>query len=139
MIKNTILGFFMPLFLFLEITGLVMGSSAKDQTISYMDAASYEGQVKTVKMPVSYAFYEQGKEYFFSSRVAPHHAHLVPEGGDKSGFFTVSIPKDYFDLFPDGFDKLVKNREVLVTGEIGWYHGDPHIVVTSPDQIEILN
>ena len=32
------------------------------QVISYMDAAKYEGQIVTVRTPIKYAFYEEGKE-----------------------------------------------------------------------------
>src|SRR3990167_2288110 len=108
------------------------------QVISYMDAAKYEGQIVTVRTPIKYAFYEEGKEMFFSSRVAPHHAHLVPEGGDRSGFFTVSIPKEAFSVFPENYADLLKNKEVLVTGTMTWFQGDPHINVTEQSQIYIL-
>ena len=105
--------------------------------VSYLDAEKFEGRIMTVRMPVAYAFNDH-EEIFLSSRINPHHAHMVTEGGSKEGFFTVSVQKEYFDLFPEDYETMLKGKEILVRGKIIWFQGDPHIDVTDPSQIKII-
>jgi len=58
--------------------------------------------------------------------------------GDTSGFFTVRIPAERLTKFPSDFEARLRGRRAHVRGTIGWYQGDPHIVVASPDQIRLL-
>ena len=106
--------------------------------IPHTDAVNHVGYVRTVQMPVRYSFHSWGKEIFLSSRTLPHHAHMVPRGGDRSGFFTVAIPSAVVDLFPRDYAERLRNRRIEVTGEVTWFQGDPHIIVTSPSAIRTV-
>jgi hypothetical protein len=117
-------------------TSSALIASDKNNTISYRDAVQFEGQTRTVEMPALYVFNNR-KYLFISSRTSPHHAHMVEEGGDKTGFFTVRIFLEDLTKFPPNFEKNIQNKTLLVTGIIGWYQGDPHIVITEPSQITV--
>jgi hypothetical protein len=116
-----------------------VAGTTTDEIVPYTEVLKYTGEVRTVRMPAPYVSYDRGKEIFISSRKNPHHAHMVPEGGDRSGFFTVAIPEKYLAEFPTDFADQIRDKEILVTGKISWFQGDPHIVVTVPRQITFPN
>lgn len=117
----------------------IKGLRSQNKAVSYIDAASYVGQIRTVRTLVKYAFMEKGKEMFFSSRTLPHHAHMVPEGGDKTGFFTIAIPLKAFDLFPASYVEKLRGKNIEVTGKVTWFQGDVHMIVTDPKQIRVID
>jgi hypothetical protein len=86
-------------------------------------------------MTAAYVSYDRGKEIFISSRKNPHHAHMLPPKADKRGFLTLSIKEKYLSGFPPKYADTLRGQEIEVTGELTWYQGDPHIIVTVPRQI----
>jgi hypothetical protein len=55
----------------------------------------------------------------------------------KEGFVALVFQKDY-QAFPDGFD-MFRNQKVRVKGMVKLYRSEtPQIILTSPEQIEIL-
>lgn len=105
--------------------------------ISYQQAGLYTSQTKTVQTPVNYVFNNR-KYLFISSRTNPHHAHMLSDDQDKSGFFTIRIYVTDLPKFPADFTQQIQNKTILATGKIDWYQGDPNIIITDPSQISII-
>ncbi len=51
--------------------------------------------------------------------------------------FTVAIPTDAHDRFPEPPERLYADKEIAVTGRVIEYKGKPEIIVGRPDQIVI--
>ena len=56
----------------------------------------------------------------------------------KKYFTAVVFPSD-FHKFPKPPEKLYLGRKVRVTGRIKEYQGKPEIVVSGPEQIEVVD
>jgi hypothetical protein len=93
--------------------------------IPYTEARSHVGEVKTVQGVVRYLF-NNGKSFYLGFQ-DPH-----------QGAFAALIPLAYLGGFPDQPANLFHlGDEVVITGKIVWYQGDPVIYVSDPAQIEI--
>jgi DNA/RNA endonuclease YhcR with UshA esterase domain len=99
-----------------------IGSDAN--VISYMDAASYVGQVKTVEGTIVYTYNSKGT--IFLDFHDPY-----------KGYFSAVIFASDAGNFKFDAASFYRNKEVRVTGTIQLYQGDPEIVVNSPSQIEV--
>ncbi|MEK6692883.1 MAG: hypothetical protein AABY44_05590 [Nitrospirota bacterium] len=98
---------------------------AKD-IISWQDADKYYGQHKTVD-GIIVKTNNTGKTVFLNFHP------------NWKRYFTAVIFDRDFHLFPNNPEKYYLNKHVRVTGIIKEYKGKPEIILTSPDQIRILN
>lgn len=95
--------------------------------ISYTEARRYAGQVVTVEGVLRYVFNNYKAVYLGFKN--PHQGELV-----------VRIPKEDWVNFPQPPESLYQlGMKVRVTGLIGWYQGDPQILVSDPSQIEVVS
>ena len=95
-------------------------------TIPYTEARAWEGRMVTVTGTLRYIF-NNGK-YVLLGFSNPH-----------QGSFKALIRKADWERFggrPE--ERYQVGQEVRVRGVIAWYQGDPAIVVTTPEQIEVL-
>ncbi|MCK4659194.1 MAG: endonuclease/exonuclease/phosphatase family protein [Phycisphaerae bacterium] len=53
--------------------------------------------------------------------------------------FTAVIKRKSYDLFPEPPENLYAGKMVRISGKIIEYNGKPEIIITSPDQIEIVD
>jgi len=94
--------------------------------IPYTEARAWEGRTVTVTGTLRYVF-NNGK-YVLLGFSHPH-----------QGSFKALIRKADWERFggrPE--ERYQVGQEVRVRGVIAWYQGDPAIVVTTPEQIEVL-
>jgi hypothetical protein len=94
-------------------------------TIPYTEARAWEGRTVTVTGTLRYIF-NNGK-YVLLGFSNPH-----------QGSFKALIRKADWERFggrPE--ERYQVGQEVRVSGVIAWYQGDPAIVVTTPEQIEV--
>jgi hypothetical protein len=98
------------------------GSNAN--VISYTQAASYVGQVRTVEGTIVYTYVSGGTVFL--------DFHFPYQGY----FYAVIFASDTssFKFSPNSF---YLNKEVRITGTIQLYQGSPEIIVRSPSQIEV--
>jgi len=96
--------------------------------ISYLDADSYIGEIKTVEGTIVDTFkYTKGNVIFLNF----HNPY--------EGYFTAIIWSSDWSKFPMSPDIYYKYKKVRVTGEIIEYKGSSEIVVDDPSQIEIVS
>lgn len=93
--------------------------------ISWEEAASYYGQTVRVRGRVV-AANNTGKVCFLNFH------------RNWRRYFTVVIFASDFDRFPQPPEKLYLNREIRVYGLVREYQGKPEIIVSSPEQIQII-
>lgn len=93
--------------------------------ISWQDADRYYGHYKTVD-GVIVKTYNSGKAIFLNFHP------------NWKRYFTVVIFEKDFHIFPQNPEKYYLNKHVRVRGIIKEYKGKPEIILTSPDQIDIL-
>lgn len=97
----------------------------KPAVIPYTRAANFAGQEMTVEGRLEYVF-NNGKAVYLGFRY-PH-----------QGAFKVLIPKAAWSNFPLPPEKLfVVGQQIRVHGLIGWYQGDPAMIITAPTQIKV--
>ncbi|MFH1226999.1 MAG: thermonuclease family protein [Planctomycetota bacterium] len=98
---------------------------AKEGRISWKAASKHINETKVVEGKVIKA-YNSGKACFldFDKR--------------KGTFGAVIFPENY-DKFPKPPEEYYLNKKVRITGLIKEYQGAPEIVVTGPEQIEIIS
>jgi hypothetical protein len=105
------------------ITGKWLGSSAN--VVSYLQAANYVGQSKTVEGKIVRT-YVSNKGTVFLDFHDPY-----------QGYFQVTIFSSDVKNFQFSPASFYLNKEVRVTGTIELYQGAPEIIVHSPSQIEV--
>lgn len=93
--------------------------------ISWQDADKYYGQHKTVD-GIIVKTNNTGKAVFLNFHP------------NWKRYFTAVIFEKDFHLFPRNPEKYYLNKHVRVTGIIKEYKGKPEIILSFPDQIEIL-
>ena len=99
-----------------------------NNVISYLDADSYIGEIKTVEGTIVDTFkYTKGNVIFLNFH-DPY-----------EGYFTAIIWSSDWSKFPMSPDIYYKYKKVRVTGEIIEYKGSSEIVVDDPSQIEIVS
>jgi micrococcal nuclease len=95
--------------------------------ISYLEAGSHVGEVKTVEgRVVSTAKIEEDGIIYLNF----HDSY--------KGYFTVIIWQDSWSNFPQSPDTYYEGKDVLVTGKIKDYKGTPEIELSAVSQIEIV-
>lgn len=122
------------------ISSKLNSKSNKIKIVNYTEAVNFEKQWVKVKMPVKYSFYNR-KYLFLSSHTNPHHIHMLQDQSDKNllkQFFTVKIWNKDLSKFPKNFESQIRNKEIIVEGIVTYYQGDPHIEVTNPTQITVI-
>jgi len=92
--------------------------------VSWMDAARYVGQTKTVEGIIVRTF-RSGNAIFLDFH-DPY-----------QGYFMVVIFKSDWSNFKCQPEVFYKGKEIRVTGLIKTYQGSPEIIATSPTQIEV--
>ena len=105
------------------ITGKWLGSSAN--VVSYLQAANYVGQSKTVE-GIIVRTYVSSKGTVFLDFHDPY-----------QGYFQVTIFASDVKNFQFSPASFYLNKEVRVTGTIELYQGAPEIIAHSPSQIEV--
>jgi hypothetical protein len=105
------------------VTGKWLGSSAN--VVSYLQAANYIGQSKTVEGTIVRT-YVSSKGTVFLDFHDPY-----------KGYFQVTIFSSDVKNFQFSPASFYLNKEVRVTGTIQLYEGAPEIIVHSPSQIEV--
>ncbi|MGB4704778.1 MAG: OB-fold nucleic acid binding domain-containing protein [Candidatus Saccharicenans sp.] len=98
----------------------------KVEEISWEQAASYYGQTVWVRGRVV-AANNTGKVCFLNFH------------RNWRRYFTVVIFASDFHRFPQPPEKLYLNREIRVYGLVREYQGKPEIIVSSPEQIQIID
>lgn len=102
------------------------GVTTDRDVISWQDADRYYGHYRIVDGVIVKA-YNSGKAVFLNFHP------------NWKRYFTVVIFEKDFHLFPGNPEKYYLNKHVRVKGIIKEYKGKPEIILTSPDQVEILN
>ncbi len=98
-------------------------AAAVAEPVSYTMAARYSDRMARVQMPLRFVF-NNGKAVYLGA-TNPHR-----------GAFKVLIPRPAWPRFGVAPEQAFRVGETLeVRGRIGWYQGDPAIVVTDPAQI----
>jgi micrococcal nuclease len=100
-----------------------VGSGAN--VVSYLQAANYVGQSKTVEGTIVRT-YVSSKGTVFLDFHDPY-----------QGYFEVTIFSSDVKNFPFSPASFYLNKEVRVTGTIELYQGAPEIIAHSPSQIEV--
>lgn len=96
------------------------------RVIPYSRAAEFAGRQMTVEGRLEYVF-NNGKAVYLGFRY-PH-----------QGAFKVLIPKAAWANFPVHPQEMFAiGQRVRVHGLIGWYQGDPAMIIAQPSHIEIL-
>ncbi len=98
----------------------------KVEEISWEQAASYYGKTVWVR-GIVVAANNTGKVCFLNFH------------RNWRRYFTVVIFASDFHRFPQPPEKLYLNREIRVYGLVREYQGKPEIIVSSPDQIQIID
>jgi hypothetical protein len=101
--------------------------SSSTNVVSYLQAANYIGQSKTVEGKIVRT-YASTKGTVFLDFHDPY-----------QGYFEVTIFASDVKNFPFSPVSFYLNKEVRVTGTIELYQGSPEIIVHSPSQIEVAN
>lgn len=115
------------------VSVIVLGTSLLSQNLSIKadEAYKYVGQVKTVCGTVESAFYSyrsNGKPTFLNvDKPYPNNEFMIVIWGNN---------RYKFDPMPE---KKYLKKKICVTGKIKMYRGTAEIVVTTPNQIEIVN
>ncbi|MDI6845023.1 MAG: hypothetical protein QME28_02680 [Candidatus Saccharicenans sp.] len=104
----------------------VRAGPEKVEEISWEQAASYYGQTVWVRGRVV-AANNTGKVCFLNFH------------RNWRRYFTVVIFASDFHRFPQPPEKLYLNREIRVYGLVREYQGKPEIIVSSPEQIQIID
>jgi len=105
---------------------LILSCQAVAQdVISWKDAGNYIGQTKTVEGKIV-ATYNSGKACFLNFHQ------------DYKSHFTVVIFQSNFGNFDGDIESIYLFKTVRVKGLIKNYKGKPEIIVSSPEQIEIV-
>jgi hypothetical protein len=99
--------------------------SSSANVVSYLQAANYVGQSKTVEGKIVRT-YASSKGTVFLDFHDPY-----------QGYFEVTIFSSDVKNFPFSPVSFYLNKEVRVTGTIELYQGAPEIIVHSPSQIEV--
>lgn len=99
--------------------------SSSTNVVSYLQAASYVGQSKTVEGTIVRT-YVSSKGTVFLDFHDPY-----------QGYFNAVIFSSDVNNFPFSPASFYLNKEVRVTGTIQLYEGAPEIIVHSPSQIEV--
>jgi micrococcal nuclease len=99
--------------------------SSSTNVVSYLQAANYAGQSKTVEGKIVRT-YASSKGNVFLDFHDPY-----------QGYFEVTIFSSDVKNFPFSPVSFYLNKEVRVTGTIEMYQGAPEIIVHSPSQIEV--
>jgi DNA/RNA endonuclease YhcR with UshA esterase domain len=99
--------------------------SSSTNVVSYLQAASYIGQSKTVEGTIVRT-YASSKGTVFLDFHDPY-----------QGYFEVTIFASDVKNFPFSPVSFYLNKEVRVTGTIEMYQGAPEIIAHSPSQIEV--
>jgi hypothetical protein len=94
--------------------------------VSYLQAANYVGQSKTVEGTIVRTYVSKGT--VFLDFHDPY-----------QGYFVAVIFSSDIKNFPFPPDSFYRNKEVRITGTIQLYQGAPEIIVHSPSQIEVAN
>ena len=94
-------------------------------TISWKDAARYTGSEVSLSGTVILTK-NIGERTFLNF------------DSDYRNTVTVVIEKENYGNFPEPAEKTYRNRTVLVRGTVTEHEGTPQIVITGPDQIDIL-
>lgn len=92
--------------------------------VSYLQAANFIGQVKTVEGTI--VLTSSSKGTIFLNFHDPY-----------TGYFTAVIFASDAGNFKFDPASFYKNKEVRITGTIQLYEGAPDIVVSSPSQVEV--
>jgi DNA/RNA endonuclease YhcR with UshA esterase domain len=95
------------------------------EVISYLDAAKYAGQTKTVEGKIVRTFRSSTNTVFLDF-------HDPFQGYFEAVIFSSDLSK--FTFAPEVF---YSGKEVRVTGQIQMYEGSPEIIVRNPSQIEV--
>jgi len=99
--------------------------SSPTNCVSYLQAANYVGQSRTVEGKI-FRTYASSKGTVFLDFHDPY-----------QGYFEVTIFASDVNNFPFSPVSFYLNKEVRVTGTIEMYQGAPEIIVHSPSQIEV--
>jgi DNA/RNA endonuclease YhcR with UshA esterase domain len=99
--------------------------SSSTNVVSYLQAASYVGQSKTVEGAIVRTFVSSKGTVFLDFH-DPY-----------QGYFEVTIFASDVKNFQFSPASFYLNKEVRVTGTIELYQGAPEIIVHSPSQIEV--
>lgn len=124
---------------FAQSITLVPSNSLK--TVQYFEAQDFENQWVKVKLPVKYVF-NNGKYLFISSMINPHHRHMLVDQSDKEllkQFFTVKILNKDLPKFDKNIQQNIKDKTLVVEGKVTYYQGDPHIEVSDPKNLSIID
>lgn len=106
--------------------GSESASSSEVVTIPYTAARDYAGRTVRVEGTLRWVF-NNGKAVYLAFK-NPHQGALV-----------VRILKQYWTNFPQPPETMYQvGMVVRVSGLVGWYQGDPQILVYNPSQIEVL-
>jgi len=97
---------------------------ANTNVVSYLQAANYVGQSKTVEGSIVRTYASTGT--VFLDFHDPY-----------QGYFVAVIFSSDAKNFPFPADSFYRNKEVRITGTIQLYQGAPEIIVHSPSQIEV--
>lgn len=96
------------------------------KTISWEDADKYYGKLVIVEGKIIITN-DSGKACFFNFHK------------NWKKYFTAVIFKSDFKKFPPHPEEYYKDKQVKIKGVIKEYQGKPEILITSADQIEIVN
>lgn len=118
-----------PVFQMSDTTDTVIAEVSETRkdvdVISWLDAAKYYGQIRTVEGKIV-ASNSTGKVCFLNFHK------------DWRRYFTAVIFASDFNKFPAHPEEYYLNRTVRVKGLIKEYRGKPEIILKSPSQIEIV-
>lgn len=95
------------------------------QTILWQDADKHYGEYVTVKGQIVRT-HNSGKVCFLNFHP------------DYKRHLTLVIFASAFGSFPANPEKYYKDKEVVVTGNIKEYNGQPEIILNTPDQIKVV-
>jgi len=94
------------------------------EAISWQDAGKYVGKEMTVEGLIVHTYKAEKACFLDFSK-------------EKGNFYVVIFPGDYAK-FSESPEKLYADKKIKVKGLIKDYKGTPEIIVSSPDQIEIV-